>query len=31
MIEVTKAAKEQIDMYFQDKELSPIRIYLAGG
>lgn len=31
MIEVTPAAKEQIDNYFSDKELSPIRIYLAGG
>lgn len=31
MIEVTPAAKEQIDSYFTDKEASPIRIFLAGG
>jgi len=31
MIDITPSAKEQIDNYFQDKELSPIRIYLAGG
>lgn len=31
MIELTKTAKEQIDNYFQDKDVSPIRIYLAGG
>lgn len=31
MIEITPAAKEQIDSYFSDKEVSPIRIFLAGG
>jgi hypothetical protein len=31
MISLTKTAKEQIDNYFKDKEVSPIRIYLAGG
>lgn len=31
MIELTKAAKEQIDSYFADKQVSPIRIFLAGG
>jgi hypothetical protein len=31
MIELSAAAKEQIDSYFKDKEVSPIRIFLAGG
>lgn len=31
MIEITPAAKEQIDTYFADKPVSPIRIFLAGG
>jgi Fe-S cluster assembly iron-binding protein IscA len=31
MFEVSKAAKEQLDMHFEGKEASPIRVYLAGG
>ncbi len=31
MIEVTDSAKEQLDKYFADKEVSPIRVYLATG
>lgn len=31
MIQISKSAKEQIDTFFQGKEISPIRIYLAGG
>ncbi len=31
MIDVTDAAREQLDGYFADKEKSPIRIYLSSG
>jgi len=31
MIEVTDAARKQLEGYFQDKEPSPIRVYLAAG
>jgi hypothetical protein len=31
MLEVTEAAKKQLQGYFQDKEPSPIRVYLAAG
>jgi hypothetical protein len=31
MLEVTEAAKKQLEGYFQDKEPSPIRVYLAAG
>ncbi|EPR42463.1 hypothetical protein dsx2_2852 [Desulfovibrio sp. X2] len=31
MIEVTASAKEQLDKYFADKDVSPIRVYLATG
>jgi len=31
MFELTKAAKEQLDMHFSGKEVSPIRVYLAAG
>ena len=31
MIEMTPAAKEQIDSYFADKQASPIRIFLSAG
>lgn len=30
MIELTKTAKEQLDMHFSNKEIIPIRLYLAG-
>ncbi len=31
MIELTDSAKEQIDGYFQDKEPTPVRIFLNSG
>jgi len=31
MVELTESAKAQLQKYFEDKELSPIRIYLASG
>ncbi len=31
MFEVTEAAQEQLKGYFQDKEASPVRVYLAAG
>ena len=31
MIEVSKLATEQIDEYFEGKEVSPIRIFLNAG
>ncbi|TDT82714.1 hypothetical protein EDC59_11626 [Pseudodesulfovibrio indicus] len=31
MFEVTEAAQKQLEGYFQDKEASPIRVYLAAG
>lgn len=31
MIEVTESAQKQLDSYFEDKDLSSIRIYLASG
>ena len=31
MVEVTKSATEQIDAYFKDKEILPIRIFLNAG
>ena len=31
MIEVTDAALNQLKGYFQDKDPSPIRVYLAAG
>lgn len=31
MVEITDAARQQLDGYFADKEKSPIRIYLATG
>lgn len=31
MFELTEAAEKQLKSYFQDKEVQPIRIYLAPG
>jgi hypothetical protein len=31
MVQLSKAAKEQLDMHFAGKEISPIRVYLAAG
>ncbi|GAB1409514.1 hypothetical protein MASR1M90_06680 [Desulfovibrionales bacterium] len=31
MFELNKAAKEQLDMHFAGKEVSPIRVYMAAG
>lgn len=31
MFEVTEAAQKQLEGYFQDKDTSPIRVYLAAG
>ncbi len=31
MIELTDAAKAQLDGYFADKEKTPIRVFLASG
>lgn len=31
MVELTDAAKSQLDGYFADKEKAPIRIYLSSG
>ena len=31
MFELTKAAKEQLDMHFAGKEVSPIRVSMAAG
>lgn len=31
MIEITAAAKQQLDSYFEGKEVQPIRVYLASG
>lgn len=31
MIEVTESAMKQLDSYFEDKDLSGVRVYLASG
>lgn len=31
MVELTDAAKSQLDGYFADKEKSPIRVFMASG
>jgi hypothetical protein len=31
MIELTEAAKTQLDGYFADKEKTPIRVFMASG
>jgi hypothetical protein len=31
MFELTTSAKQQLDNYFQDKDASPIRVYMAPG
>ncbi len=31
MFEVTEAAQKQLEGYFQEKDKSPVRIYLASG
>jgi hypothetical protein len=31
MVELTDAARQQLDGYFADKEKNPIRIYLSSG
>ncbi len=31
MIEITESAQKQLEGYFEDKESSPIRVYLASG
>lgn len=31
MVELTEAAKAQLDGYFAEKEKTPIRIYLSSG
>lgn len=31
MVELTDAARQQLDGYFADKEKTPIRIYLSAG
>lgn len=31
MFKLTEAAKEQLEGYFKDKEISPFRVYLAAG
>jgi len=31
MLEVTEQARQELLSYFKDKELSPIRVYLAPG
>lgn len=31
MVELTDAARQQLDGYFADKEKAPIRIYLSAG
>lgn len=31
MFALSKAAKEQLDMHFAGKDVSPIRVYLAAG
>lgn len=31
MIEITESAQKQLESYFEDKEQSPIRVYLASG
>lgn len=31
MVEITEAAQKQLESYFQDKEPSPVRVYLASG
>jgi len=31
MFEVTEAAQKQLEGYFQDKETSAVRVYLAAG
>ena len=31
MFELTLSAKQQLDSYFQDKDASPIRVYMAPG
>jgi len=31
MIELTESSQKQLESYFQDKEASPVRVYLAAG
>ncbi len=31
MFELTKAAKEQLDLHFANQDVSPIRVYMAAG
>lgn len=31
MVELTEAARTQLDGYFSDKDKAPIRIYLSSG
>lgn len=31
MVEITESAQKQLESYFQDKDKSPIRVYLAAG
>lgn len=31
MIEMTDSAKKQLQGYFADKEITPIRVYLSAG
>jgi iron-sulfur cluster assembly protein len=31
MVELTEAAKTQLDGYFADKEKTPIRVFMASG
>lgn len=31
MVELTESARAQLQKYFEGKDLSPIRIYLASG
>ncbi len=31
MFELTEAAQKQLEGYFQDKDKSPVRVYLAAG
>lgn len=31
MFELTQSAKQQLDNYFQGKDASPIRVYMAPG
>lgn len=31
MFELTEAAQKQLEGYFQEKDASPVRVYLAAG